>query len=262
MAIQHAGPRPAQAVGVRLYVEYDLGAGAVVELGESYAHYVRTVMRRKAGEPARLFNGRDGEWSARIMTLSRGRLTLAVRHLIRPQVAGPDLWLLFAPLKRTLNDDLTRKATELGVSALRPVLTHRTVVRRVNTDRLTTIAFEAAEQCERIDVPDVAEPSSLDAALAAWPEGRRILLCDEAGGGAPIARVLTRLGTLAGREPWAVLTGPEGGFTPSELDGLRNLPFVTPVGLGPRILRAETAAIAALACWQSLIGDWAQGGFR
>ena len=262
MAEQQADPGPARAVGVRLHVADDLGQGAVAALGEGQAHYLRAVMRRGVGESARVFNGRDGEWSARITALSKSDGTLAVQHRLRPQSGSPDLWLLFAPLKRAPIDDLARKATELGVSALRPVFTHRTVVTRVNTTRLLANAVEAAEQCERLDVPEVAEPSALDAVLAAWPAGRRLLLCDEAGGGPPIARVLAHLEPAAGRAPWAVLTGPEGGFTPSELDGLRILPFVTPVGLGPRILRAETAALAALACWQSLVGDWAQGGNR
>jgi len=259
MADQDAGPRPAGAMGVRLHVAGGLGEGAMVVLGEGQAHYLRTVMRRSVGEYARLFNGRDGEWSALITALSKNGGALAVQHRIRLQASAPDLWLLFAPLKRAAIDDLARKATELGASALRPVLTHRTVATRVNIARLLANAIEAAEQCERLDVPEVAEPVALDAVLAAWPAGRRLLLCDEAGGGAPIARVLSRLEPAAGRAPWAVLTGPEGGFTPSELDGLRKLPFVTPVGLGPHILRAGTAALAALVSWQSLVGDWAQG---
>jgi 16S rRNA (uracil1498-N3)-methyltransferase len=262
MANQHPAPHPTEAVGVRLHVAEDLGETAVVILGKDQAHYLHTVMRRGVGEAARLFNGRDGEWSARIMTLSKTNGILAVRHSIRPQVNSPDMWLLFAPLKRAPIDDLARGATELGVSALRPILTHRTVVARVDIPRLLANTVEAAQRCQRLDVPVVAKPSALDDILATWPAGRRLLLCDETGVGAPIARVLARLEPTAGRAPWAVLTGPEGGFTPVELDGLRKLPFVTPVGLGPRILRTGTAALAALACWQSLVGDWVPGGIR
>ena len=173
------------------------------------------------------------------------------------RAAEPDIWLLFAPIKRAPLDFLVQKAVELGVSRLRPVITRHTDVSRVNTDRLRSIVVEAAEQCERLTLPEVVEPVSLDAALADWPAGRRLLVCAESGPVRPIAEVLGEA-AIGNRTVGAsaLLIGPEGGFTTSELDAFGNLPFVTAVGLGPRVLRAETAAIAALACWQSVLGDW------
>jgi 16S rRNA (uracil1498-N3)-methyltransferase len=150
-----------------------------------------------------------------------------------------------------------QKAVELGVSSLRPVFTHHTDVTRINTERLRANVIESAEQCERLTIPEVAEPLKLDHTLANWPSGRRLLVCAEAGEATPLSDVLgDSRGNTAPLDGWALLTGPEGGFALSELDGFRNLPFVTTISLGPRILRAETAAIAALACWQSALGDW------
>ena len=174
----------------------------------------------------------------------------------RAQTVEPDLWLAFAPIKRARIDFLVEKATELGVSALLPVFTRHTAVERVNVERLRAHAVEAAEQTERLSVPTLHEPQTLSGLLANWPAPRRLLMCDEAGSGAPIALALAALDGPARAAPWAILIGPEGGFAADELANLHGLPFVTPVSLGPRILRADTAAIAALSCWQAALGDW------
>lgn len=251
----------ADAPRIRLYVEDGLAEGTSIGAGKSQAHYLTNVMRLAAGDAVALFNGRDGEWRARIAEAGRKGCTLAVEAQLRPQTAGPDLWLVFAPIKRAPIDFVAAKATELGVSGLRPVLTARTNVSRVNLDRLHANVVEAAEQCDRLDLPEIAAPVTFDALIAGWPAARRILLCDETlaaeGGGAH--DIVNALGRLAGQGepgPWAVMIGPEGGFAPTELDALRKLPFVTAVRLGPRLLRADTAALAAVACWQARLGDW------
>ncbi|MSO75626.1 MAG: 16S rRNA (uracil(1498)-N(3))-methyltransferase [Alphaproteobacteria bacterium] len=242
--------------GARLYVEQDLAAGATVALAAERAHYLLHVLRLAGGDGVLLFNGRDGEWRARVASARKGRCTLVTDDLRRPQTPGPDLWLLFAPLKRHAIDLLAQKATELGVSRLVPVGTERTNAGRVNGDRLKLIAIEAAEQCARLDVPDVAPLRALDAVLGTWPGERQLIACVEPGEGREAVRPIGQ--ALAGLTsgPAALLVGPEGGFTPRELDGLGKLPSVTPVRLGPRFLRAETAALAALAVWQASLGDW------
>lgn len=246
--------------GPRLYVAGDLDGGRAVDLTAGQTHYLKNVMRLASGGAVTLFNGRDGEWQGRIDALGRNAGSAIPEWQTRPQAAEPDLWLLFAPLKRGPLDFMVQKAVELGVSELRPVLTRHTDVGRVNTDRLRAIILEAAEQCERLTLPQVREPVTLEAALADWPAGRCLLACAEFGPARPIGAVLAEFAAQGAPatpgSPAALLTGPVGGFTTTELDGLRNLPFVTAVALGPRVLRAETAAIAALACWQSVLGDW------
>jgi len=237
---------------VRLYVEVALGEGARVAPGESQTHYLLHVMRAKTGDRVSLFNGRDGEWLARIAETSKRGCLLECERLTAPQAEVPDLWLVFAPIKKTPADYLTQKATELGVRALQPVITRRTIVTRVNTERMHANAVEAAEQSGRLSVPEIREPLAFDKLLAAWPAERRILFCDEAGAALPIEKGLRD----APDGPWAIVTGPEGGFDPAERAALRALPFVTPVSLGGRILRADTAALAALSVWQALRGDW------
>jgi len=241
----------------RLFVGADLSAGHEVAIDAPRAHYLRNVLRLQRGATLRLFNGRDGEWRATIAEEGKRSAVLAVDGSLRPQEAEPDLWLVFAPIKRARIDTVAEKATELGVSALRPTTTQHTAVERVNCERLRTIAIEAAEQCERLTVPQVMEPVTLGELLATWPAQRRLLLCTESGAAQPIAEVL-QAQVAAASEPWAVMIGPEGGFARSELDALRKLPFVMPVGLGPRVLRADTAALAALACWQAILGDGRQ----
>lgn len=242
----------------RLFVESDLAEGTAVALDRGQAHYLAHVMRVHPGDAIALFNGRDGEWQSRVVEAGRNAVSLACEAQLRAQGSEPDVWLAFAPLKKTSTDFLVEKATELGASRLIPVFTRRTVTTRVNAERLTACAVEAAEQCERLSVPEIAEAVPLDKLLAQWPAGRPLLVLDETGGGHPIASELAGMPRESGA-PWpahGILIGPEGGFEPSELDGLRKHPFVTPVGVGPRILRAETAAVAALACWQALAGDW------
>ncbi len=239
---------------LRLFVQASLNEGALVPLGPDQAHYLLNVMRAAAGTPVAVFNGQDGEWLAALEQTGKKTAQLALRQQLRPQAAEPDLWLLFAPVKRARIDFITEKATELGVSALQPVWTRRTVMSRVNDDRLSAIAREAAEQCERLSVPEMRPARDLDDLLASWPQDRRLILLDEGGGGRPIAEALADLPP----GPAAVLVGPEGGFAKSELDALRSLSFAVPVGLGPRILRADTAVLAALSCYQAMCGDWRQ----
>ena len=237
---------------VRLYVEVALAKDARVTPDEGQAHYLLHVMRAKAGDRVSLFNGRDGEWLARIEDVSKRSCALVCEKQTEKQSEVPDLWLVFAPIKKTPADYLTQKATELGVRALQPVFTRRTIVARVNADRMRANAIEAAEQSGRLSVPEIREPVELSKLLAAWPRERRILFCDEAGEAPPIAEALA----AAPAGPWAILTGPEGGFDPAERAAIRALPSVTPVSLGGRILRADTAALAALAVWQAVRGDW------
>ena len=242
----------------RLFVEAGLAAGTDVPLSEAQAHHLRHVMRRADGADLLLFNGRDGEWRGSLALQGKKAASARVTAQTRPQASEPDLWLCFAPIKRARIDLIAEKATELGVSVLQPVLTQHTAVERVNVERLQANAREAAEQTERLSVPEVRAPVELMKLLADWPGGRRLLMCDETGGGPPIAEALAALDKDARAAPWAIVIGPEGGFAAGELDALRRIKNVTSVGLGPRILRADTAALAALAVWQALIGDWRQ----
>jgi 16S rRNA (uracil1498-N3)-methyltransferase len=236
----------------RLFIEDDLAADAALTLDGPRAHYLRDVLRLGVGAAVLLFNGRDGEWRAKVTASAKRTLDLGIESQTRPQVPEPDLWLCFAPVKKARIDFIAEKATELGVSALLPVITRRTNVERVNVERLRANAVEAAEQTERLTVPDIREPVSLEQVLKTWPASRRLLIADETGGGRPILDALAD----ARPGPWAVLIGPEGGFAREELDRIAAVPGVLAVGLGPRILRADTAAIAALACLQAAIGDW------
>jgi 16S rRNA (uracil1498-N3)-methyltransferase len=240
----------------RLFVEADLASGTEAPLSEAQSHYLRHVMRRADGAPLLLFNGRDGEWRARLVLHGKKAAVAAVGERSREQAAEPDLWLCFAPIKRARIDSIAEKATELGVALLQPVLTRHTAVERVNVERLRANATEAAEQTERLTVPEVRKPVELAKLLADWPADRRLLMADETGGGPPIAEALGALDAEARAAPWAILIGPEGGFAADELAAVRRMKNVTAVGLGPRILRADTAALAALACWQALVGDW------
>ncbi len=242
---------------LRLYVPDDLVAGAAIDLAAGQGHYLRSVMRAQPGEAVALFNGRDGAWLSVVDRLGKAGCRLTVQQQTRAQEPEPDLWLLFAPVKGARVDFMAQKATELGVSRLVPVITERTQVRRINGARLLANAIEAAEQSERLTVPAVAETVRLADVLAAWPDRRRLLVGDETGGGAPLGEALSALAGAAPQpDSWAVLVGPEGGFTLAELDLMGKHPIVTRVGLGPRVLRADTAAIALLAVWQAMCGDW------
>lgn len=235
----------------RLYVTGDLGADMSVALGEGPSHYLLHVLRAKPGNRVLLFNGRDGEWLAQIGQASKRSVIASCLSRTRPQVSEPDLWLAFAPIKKTPADYLVQKATELGVSRLLPVFTRRTIVARVNPERMAANAAEAAEQSERLTVPEIREAVDLDKLLASWPKERWLYFCDEGGDARPLAEA-----ARGATGPAGVLTGPEGGFDPAERDLLRAQSFVVPVTLGPRILRADTAALAALSVWQSVAGDW------
>jgi 16S rRNA (uracil1498-N3)-methyltransferase len=243
-----------------LFVAHDLGRAVQLAVDGGRAHYLRNVLRLESGSILRLFNGRDGEWSARILRSAKNQVVMIAEAQLRPQAPEPDLWLVFAPIKRSAIDLVAEKAAELGVAVLQPVVTQHTMVDRVNAERLQSIAIEAAEQCERLTVPEVMMPVSLAKLLSEWPQDRRLMLCAEAGDARPIAEALVAYAkdASAGSAPWAIMIGPEGGFARSELDALGKLPFVIPVGLGPRILRADTAALAALACWQAILGDGQQ----
>jgi 16S rRNA (uracil1498-N3)-methyltransferase len=235
---------------IRLYASSDLAAGSVVDLAPGQAHYLNAVMRRSVGDEVLLFNGRDGEWAARIELLRKDRARLAVVALARPQMAEPDVWLVAAVLKTAATELAVQKATELGVSRIMLAVTERTNVPRANVARLRAIAVEAAEQCERLTVPEIVGPSPLRAILGAWVsagEGARPLFAAIERASAPI------LPPVSG-QPAALLVGPEGGFTGAELDALAAHAFVRTASLGPRILRAETAAIVGLALLQAHAG--------
>ncbi len=236
----------------RLYIQAPLSAGVIVDLDSGRVHYLRDVLRRQAGATVLLFNGREGEWQGSIERLTKTTARIAVEHQTRPQQGTPDLWLVFAPIKGDRIDLLAEKATELGCRCLWPIFTQHTAVARVNAERLHARAMEAAEQTERLDIPEIRTPTKLNELLANWSSARRLLVCAEFGQVLPIADAL---GQLPPAGAYAVMTGPEGGFARSELDALGKLPFVTAVGLGPRLLRADTAALAALACWQAILGD-------
>jgi len=237
------------ASSVRLYVDQPLGPGQSVELAPAQAHYLFSVMRLGPGDAVALFNGRDGEWLAGVEAAGKRAGTLACRAQTAPLRLPPDLWLLFAPLKKARTDFIVEKAAELGVRRILPVATDHTGAERVNRDRLQAHAVEAAEQCGGTFVPEVAALAPLRQWLGEWDPARRVMWCDEARAGSAA--------DLAGPPgPWAVLIGPEGGFSAAERAWLAGLPFVAPVGLGPRILRADTAAVAALTLWQFRLGDW------
>ena len=240
----------------RLYVDDDLGDGRKVDLSASQAHYLKHVLRLSASDCVVLFNGRDGEWLSRIDAIGRGCGSLEITFQLRAQSEEPDLWLLFAPIKRARLDFLVQKAVELGVSRIIPVTTDRTEVRRLNVERHRTNVIEATEQCERMTLPSFAEPQSLAAILNSFPEDRTLAVCAERGDAPMLGDVLRA--PEAAMQRWAILCGPEGGFTERELDALRKLPFISLVSLGPRILRAETAVLSAVTCWQAELGDWRQ----
>lgn len=250
----------------RLYIDAPLHSGVPAPLSAEQAHYLKNVLRRNEGDELRLFNGRDGEFAARIVELKKKMGAAQVGERTREQEAEPDLTLCFAPVKRGALETIVQKAVEIGAARLQPVITERTVAPKLNIERLQAIATEAAEQCGRLTIPSVGEPMKLAALLESWPEDRRLLFCDEAsdeetqewggreGRAAPVLEALKAADSKT--EGWAVLTGPEGGFTAAERAELRAKSYVTPATLGPRILRADTAAIASLVLWQAALGDW------
>ena len=236
---------------IRLFVAHDLTAGADISLPADQAHYLINVMRLGVGKTLRLFNGRDGEWAARLTGVAKHGCALRVETIERAQHIGPDLDLIVALVKRPRLETIVEKAAELGARRVRLITTERTNADRAKVERLTAIAVEAAEQTGRLDVPEVLAPERLDRVLEGCASSRRLMFCDEAGDAPP---ALTALRDAAA--PWAILIGPEGGFSPAERARIRAVAGAVPVSLGPRILRADTAAIAAMTLWQAAIGDW------
>ena len=235
---------------IRLYVEHPLGVGQSVPLGRDAAHYLFGVMRQAVGAAVLVFNGKDGEWLAEVSEASKRGGVLSVRHQTRPLQMPPDLWLLFAPIKKARTDFIVEKAAEMGVARIVPVQTEFTNAGRIQQDRLQAHAVEAAEQCGGTYVPEVTGLHKLDRLLADWPQDRQLMFCDEAEAGGRLNLPISERG------PWAILIGPEGGFSEAERKRLRVLPFSHSISLGPRILRADTAAVAAMTLWQQSLGDW------
>jgi 16S rRNA (uracil1498-N3)-methyltransferase len=236
----------------RLFTSTPLAAGQPVALSAAQSHQLLHVQRAREGDAVALFNGRDGEWLASL-SLGKRSVTAIIESKLREQESSPDIWLFFAPIKHARLDFLIEKATELGVAVLQPVITERTQIARVAPEKLFETAREAAEQCERLDVPLVEAAIPLAKLLENWQPARRLFVCAEAG-----VAVAATEAFAAHTGPAAILIGPEGGFAPAELALFADYPFVTPISLGPRILRAETAAITALAIWQSVAGDGAR----
>jgi 16S rRNA (uracil1498-N3)-methyltransferase len=234
---------------IRLYVDQPLSPGQAVRLSPDQTHYLLGVMRLGVGAVVALFNGRDGEWRATLVeTPKRGAVAVADVQT-KPLSLPPDLWLIFAPIKKARTDFIVEKAVELGAARILPVQTRHTNSERIRQDRLQAHAVEAAEQCGATYVPEVSELTPLDRLLASWPEDRRLYWCDETAIGQPATVAPTT-------SPAAILIGPEGGFSLDEAARLRRRPNVSPLSLGPRILRADTAAVAALTLWQAACGDW------
>lgn len=241
----------------RIFVNTDLSeTTGPFQVSDGHANYLSRVLRLSAGASVRVFNGRDGEWSCSLSTVGKKNFLEPVA-LLRLQVSLKELHLLFAPIKKTRTDFICEKASELGVTDLHPVITEFTQFSKIRRDKLQNTTVEAAEQTERMDLPVVHEPVALDRALSSWDVSKQLLYCDEAGGSKPLATQLTD----SEFEPAGFLIGPEGGFSPKEQEYLRSLDFVTPVTLGPRILRAETAVVSALTLWQALVGDWNDGTY-
>jgi 16S rRNA (uracil1498-N3)-methyltransferase len=234
----------------RLFIDQPLADGLELRIESSQAHYLLSVMRLKAGGTVKLFDDRTGEWLGEAVAIGKRDLVVRVVAKLREREAVPDLWLCVAPIKRGRIDWVAEKASELGVARLVPVLTRRAVVDRLNGDRLRAHMIEAAEQCERTALPELAHMVSLEALLRDWPTDRSLFFADEAGGAPMLEGVRGHPG------PAAVLIGPEGGFHPDERDAIRKVAAAVPVSLGPRILRAETAALTAVAVWMAVAGDW------
>ena len=237
---------------IRLFTTDDLQAGQSLELQRPQAHYLRNVMRQNSGDEILLFNGRNGEWRSTLSLSGKRDLMAMPTTRTRPQSSSSGPWLVFAALKRGPTELIIEKATELGVGRLFPVTTAHSIADRLNIDRLQAHAVEAAEQCERLDVPSIAPLTPLSELIDTWPPERRLLIAAERRNVPPLA---TFLHLPPPRLADGLLIGPEGGYSDWELDGLLQLPFCFPISLGPRILRAETAAITALGCWQNLVGD-------
>ncbi|UWQ84177.1 16S rRNA (uracil(1498)-N(3))-methyltransferase [Leisingera caerulea] len=237
---------------IRLYVEHPLGAGQTVPLDRDQAHYLFGVMRLSGGAPVALFNGKDGEWLTEVAEAGKRGGTLVCQEQTRPLQLPPDLWLMFAPIKKARTDFIVEKAAEMGAARILPVQTEFTNSERIRQDRLQAHAVEAAEQCGGTYVPEVADLQKLSRLLDQWPQERQLMFCDEA----EVGNALQLAAETQKGAPWAILIGPEGGFSEAERKRLHALPQSHVVSLGPRILRADTAAVAAMTLWQQTLGDW------
>lgn len=240
------------ASNIRLFINTPIEKAARLTISGNQRNYLINVMRKKLSDKVNIFNGKDGEWQSEISYVAKKEVQLSVLKKIREQKGESDVWLIFAPIKVGRIDYLVEKATELGVAKLLPVFTERTIVNKVNTERLSANCMEAAEQSERLSVPEIAEPVKLSKLIEKWDKNRKIILCDESGGGNSIKETMINLKSGS----YAIMIGPEGGFTKRELEMLKSLSYIIPVGLGPRVMRADTAAIAALTSFQQHLGDW------
>ena len=235
----------------RIYMDETLEAGARFELPREQAHYLTNVLRLGVTDELRVFNGRDGEWRARVSDASRKKVVIYIVDQLRASEPCPDIWLCFAPVRKHRNAFILEKATELGVARLQPVITERTQHAKLRIDKMHSQIIEAAEQTERLDLPELKAPLNLDQMLHKWPDKRTLIFADEGGDADPALTVLKKL-----KGPAALIIGPEGGFTDRERTHLKEQFFVRPVSLGPRILRADTAALSLLTLWQAVKGDW------
>ena len=243
---------------IRLYVDHPLGEGQTIPLAREQAHYLFGVMRLGAGAVLEVFNGTDGAWRAEVAQAGKRGGILVCRAQSKPQDMPPDLWLVFAPVKKARTDFIVEKAVEMGARRIVPVQSDFTNSDRFRPDKQRAHAVEAAEQCGGTYVPEVAELQKLSRLLDGWPAERRLMFCDEtqAGGASALSDLVAHRDGAGEVGPWAILIGPEGGFSEAERARLRAADFTVPVALGPRILRAETAAVAALTLWQTTLGDW------
>ena len=235
---------------IRLYIAQPLTVGSEVVLNEQQSHYLTHVMKLKVGDTISCFDNQSGEYGCTLIAVGKKQTTLKVLEHHKPYTQTPDIWLLFAPVKKDNTDFIIQKATELGVRKIIPVQTRYTITERIKRERFEAQAIEAAEQCRRVDLPQIAEIKKFDDILQQWDKTRILYYMDETLTGKPIAQALENAKSCA------ILVGPEGGFSAEELAKLRGLSFARAVCLGPRILRAETAVVSALSCWQALKGDW------
>lgn len=241
---------------IRLYVDYALGSGGVITLDKEQSHYLVSVMRVNVGQQVTLFNGRDGEWQASVSDAHKKHANLTIESQSRCQDKEPDLWLVFAPIKKGRLDFMVQKATEMGASHLVPMMTDYTNLDRMKEERLRANVLEAAEQCDRLQVPTLSDLRQLESVLKEWPDERMIMFCDEDLSGMSATEALAAADTKGSPKPWGIFIGPEGGFSPSEREMIKAHKNCVVVSLGPRILRADTAAIAAMSLWQTALGDW------
>lgn len=236
---------------IRLFVENDIAEKTILILDEKQSHYLTNVMKQKLGNQILCFNGKTGEYNCEIASLSKKSMELVVLEKVREFEKSPDLWILFAPLKKDKTDFVIQKATELGVSKIVPTITKHTIAEKVRTDRFVMQTIEASEQCQRLDIPEISQAIKLETLLNKWDNARILYIMDETGSGENILQTFAK-----NKTPSAILVGPEGGFSSAEIEILRKQPFVKMISLGKRILRAETAVLSAISCWQATCGDW------